>query len=547
MKIKIKYKEKHLDLFRSTAIQLELNNPIYYDATGELSGAYSFPFDIPASNLNRSLFDFLDLAQSKASFQSSQKAMIEFEGISLFEGTLVCINASKDKFKIKIVVSPLYDFKNIKVNELKYADFYLGNDAASREWQLNDSLQNPLRYNWATLPVYNNGFDGLKDPKTIFWDSLFQNPYFYTNQKLYQHEYQTPFARLKPLVDKVFEDFKFKNLLFDNEELKLLYLYNNYTIAGKSSSYDSDESFNLANHLPEISIAEFIKSLQMFFCAGLFKHFSKNEIKLVAMKDMLKSTPTVDWTKRISKESNLEPIENKIGVFEFEKSGVDALEHDYVEESIVYTVGKSESILVHDKATWINNIALIYKDDKVIRVESKKEFEDKKNTLSSKMNRLEMLDYGYYYTEPDTGNLTEQPNIPYPACYVPGSRFDIEKRPKMPLKLMLYRGMIGDDGYKMPLTSNNNYGIDGADTYNYSLNWEGEKGLYNTFHKEWHRITADGKLLSCQINLTTTELYNVDMSEVIHISGSNYVIKNLKVNLTSEGLKPISAQLVKIL
>lgn len=144
--------------------------------------------------------------------------------------------------------------------------------------------------------------------------------------------------------------------------------------------------------------------------------------------------------------------------------------------------------------------------------------------------------------------------ITFGQWYVPewsGDRMQIQDRPFIMLFHGLQDTLSDKDGSpgtldKYPCLSGHNIDAYGNKLSDFSLQWEGEEGLLETFHKEFKewieedKIYAEGDFL-----LSVTDLKNLDMSIKRHVKSKNFFIEKLEVTISSNKINPARANLIE--
>ena len=109
-----------------------------------------------------------------------------------------------------------------------------------------------------------------------------------------------------------------------------------------------------------------------------------------------------------------------------------------------------------------------------------------------------------------------------------GEMFDLGTK-NFPLRFLFWRGII--DGYPTATASDLNQNPD----YNYTLHWEGEKGLYNKFWKDYVSFLQKSKHSTEQkIYINLVDLVNFDITKKKRFFGNDYLIKKLSVELDNQ-------------
>jgi len=112
-------------------------------------------------------------------------------------------------------------------------------------------------------------------------------------------------------------------------------------------------------------------------------------------------------------------------------------------------------------------------------------------------------------------------------------------------RLVFYRGIYTDSrGYYYPLASSDAIDLHGNSTGNYTMQWDGEKGLYNQWWAAWNEFLESSKETRWNLRLSLPDILNLDMRKRIRIKSTRYLIKKLSIKFPFDGT--VEAELVKI-
>jgi hypothetical protein len=89
--------------------------------------------------------------------------------------------------------------------------------------------------------------------------------------------------------------------------------------------------------------------------------------------------------------------------------------------------------------------------------------------------------------------------------------------------------------FEYPYASSDEFDPEGNDAYNYSLHWDGPKGLFETWWSDWAEVLRNGQELEAMLNLTHTDIAKLDMSRPIYISGAKCFIKEIEIVIPMKG------------
>ena len=284
----------------------------------------------------------------------------------------------------------------------------------------------------------------------------------------------------------------FSNRLLDFSFHPYHYIYDVHQNKWCQNAWKCD--YNLADHMPDVPIADFLISLRKMF----FIYFKIDAGELVVSKIKPRLTgPIEDWTK-ISDENFQKENENKNGY---------RLDYDRPsEDNSIDLPAKKEA---GEELEWITDIyplhnKIVSDPDITDRYRLMPEWEEEGNS-----------DY-------------------YPS--------DILKK----MKLLIYHGWQKDNqGNLYPLASNSDQDYGGNIVSNISLKWEGENGLFNKYGKEFIALLTNGKRVVKTIRLTLAQIIELRRFEhvrkmIIHESGQMVgIVESFQITV------PVSSQLNK--
>jgi hypothetical protein len=141
-----------------------------------------------------------------------------------------------------------------------------------------------------------------------------------------------------------------------------------------------------------------------------------------------------------------------------------------------------------------------------------------------------------------------------PHCRIPGTvsytkaSEIISQENECPDRITLYRGIAPNfDGDNYPLASGIPWDGEGTLLGDYSLRWDGQYGMYESWWIGWHTMLKQGKRISLRLLLTVPDLINFNFEDKIRIGNMDYFVEKLRVTFTESGLAPVEANLVSVI
>lgn len=104
--------------------------------------------------------------------------------------------------------------------------------------------------------------------------------------------------------------------------------------------------------------------------------------------------------------------------------------------------------------------------------------------------------------------------------------------------------VIEGTNYQYAYASSDEFDPDETDSYNYSLHWDGPKGLYNTWWKDWADVLTGGQEITAMINLNHTDINNLDFTKPVYLKGAKCFILELELRIPLTG--PTKVKFLKV-
>lgn len=573
--IGIRYKDNFLDVSPGAVLNWEMNNLLFStsDST-KINGAFSFPFELPATAHNRALLGFPDRIDNANVFIQDVSIQVTYDSQAVFVGTLKVTDASSGKIEAYIVINPLLELKQTPLDEIDLGGDRIFGSAYELKADALASANAPLDYDYIYFPVYNLGFlDNETSPKQrwLNWFDADHGAVFYPSTSAPGF---MPFIRLEYLLQQVFsgQEYAFINLWQITDELRSIVLFNNHTIFNSGSL---DLTINLKNHVPKTQANELIKKIMAMFNLGLFYNPFTKVLRLVPLRSIINKAPAHDWTsKALSGMSIKSDNAGTPEIFQYKKLEDDNIQERYTTfarpvtiidtvenlplldaasvEGMYYVISEA-SYWWHDLSggifrtlMWGNFFAApeetakrIFETDMQPLYDVHVTFVHGAATVDTWMLRAPVLEapgtIKYTYTPPG------------------GDPTDVEQSNENPLRLTIYRGFAYGTPYpgystrQVPYASSTPYGPGSGIYGEISLRWEGVYGLYETWWKQWHQMLLYGKNVTIRLHLSIADLVSFNFEQKIRIQNMDFLVKRLRISLTPRGLAPVEAELVSVI
>jgi hypothetical protein len=172
-------------------------------------------------------------------------------------------------------------------------------------------------------------------------------------------------------------------------------------------------------------------------------------------------------------------------------------------------------------------------------------------------NASPMFERFYYLNKPGAYN-----DQIIPVCGIPMNvRFDITGTDdESPIKefthelssirLTFYRGnrpLV--DGYAgtWPYANANAYDpTDEAETFDYSMHLDGDKGIYQKWAKEWIYFMLHKKVRKQRFLLSISDVLNWRQYDKVRVGSMIYFVKSMRLSFSDKGLDPVECEIVSI-
>jgi hypothetical protein len=112
-------------------------------------------------------------------------------------------------------------------------------------------------------------------------------------------------------------------------------------------------------------------------------------------------------------------------------------------------------------------------------------------------------------------------------------------------RVTFYRGLYDYGSGDVPVGSSLDYDSDG-NTWDSSLYWNGDKGLYNKRWKPFVEFMMRSKRTSFDVRVTANDLFNFSPDEKLKYENSRYLPFNLSLTLTGQNFMSGEATLYRL-
>lgn len=569
---------EYLDTPADFAIQFEFNSQVFSTGdTSVLPGSFSFPITVSLTPKMRQQLSHPDRIDNTQYFKSISGILVCIDGNPLFTGKLNIDKSQGGKIALSIIVNPLSDFKKTDLDKLDLGGSRTLAPAASWPDLMLETAQNPEDYDFVFFPVLGGEIE-FRSTSNIGES----DPWFYQNNfNISTEEFTTdsgiysPFVKLKYLLDRIFlnlgEDYTFQNAWQVGLELQRLYVYNNVDLRQFNTAGTAPElptAFNLNRHVPKIKSTDFLKRLLAQSCLGMFTNHFKRTFRLVPLSTVLAAAAKHNWTEYAFVDPSLESPEDFPKNFNYKNvfstpPGViaphNAEQFDTVEDYLVgspteqYVFIRSINQLLdrdHENGVGINV--------HVWKLHHGQFNDEQSETFDAGMDGL-FCNNGLFYPTYESTSYLSRWSETTTGAGTDWIRDDVD----MPCALMFYRGIQSyDTGYNpVPVACNQVENdvqgggvrvkiIDGATDPDaeYSLNWEGDHGLYNKAWKQWHTMLTQGKHVTQTFIISVTTLREFSFEDKVRVGNMDFFLKKMRIQkLLADGKVQIETSMVSVI
>jgi hypothetical protein len=381
-------------------------------------------------------------------------------------------------------------------------------------------------YNYVVAPLRNDTFfDGVNiqeywqnkwDPSYPNISGLTGNYDFTIPDPDARDAFWTPFVYIRHILKKIATHFMLTPDLneFDVDvELKQLVLYNNgdefkEIVKPFGTFYAPPEIINLSNHVPAVTVSDFLLNLKKMFNLFIYFDEKKNKFIVKTLQQIINLKDEINWTLKVSTYYDIEKVldDKKLQLI---RANDTADEFFATEKETKHPEKDSENV-------------------------------EKINFAISKLREVIRVNGGDNYA------------VKTPIVRQQGEIGSFDKR-AYSMKLMFYRGMVQTLGVQgnttpsgeYPYLNGDSFDQYGNDIYNRSLDLDGDKGLYKQFHENWWSFYSKHRILTLTVTLTAAEIFDLDWTKKVRIHNSLFYIKSIKGNIGKAIENNMTVELVK--
>lgn len=291
-----------------TQITLNIKSPIFNDL-----GSYSYPFRIPNTIKNRSILKFRHRVASTNDKYEIFPCIITWKGNIVADGRLEVKVGDSSVYEATFFADTgdfYYWIKDRQLNTLN-----LGEKTFSTEQDAIDYFNGckgkyfPDRdFNFPM--IYNDKF---LDPPTSIPDLLYYNYYYYNSLITDKYELHLnldgggrtiliPFLFFKTVLRNIFKGLGYilNDEVFTHSDFNKLVFYNSTDANNRMSNYNYTITHLFYNmHVPNIKILDLLKSIEIFWNARFFIDRNSKTVNLIPVDKIIRRKDYIDIHKNL--------------------------------------------------------------------------------------------------------------------------------------------------------------------------------------------------------------------------------------------------------
>jgi hypothetical protein len=592
MMLGIEINGEYLDLPPGTTLQLEKNNPFLEFADNQETGSYSLPFEVLASPKNLRLLNYAAILQQRFT-NTAIEATIYDNGVQVAAGKIKLEKASININKVSTGRISCYFLTDVSsffqdIKDLKLRDIDVGGDRTFANSVLDYVDETvfgthvktvmssaPGSYDYAFYPVRNSawgddsGVDLAIPPVMPLMNNFIWDPLIPGAVKIQLKSGPiVPFPYLKYVLTKALEyaGWSYDGDILDDVDFEKITMINfrsihwGYTFPlssgdpeGPTISANRDPVvFNLKDHLPDMTIAEFLIAIKNRLGLWYDVNSLNKKITIRYLRD-IPGTAATDMTayadpvlpKKFTPEGSIYALKNNF--ITGGGSGIDISQLDY--QGSVDTPADLPSPVVG----LINQVYLIQEENNYYICSPTPADSSIYEWVILAANIYDYLPTGF--NKEVTTSATTVEMIAYndyldliPRIDSPGIWAGFEPETKWGVHLCFYHGYYDNKaGDPFPFASHHIYDSTGVQRGNWSLAFKGEEtdatqvGLYDLNWLPFFEMLDSSEECDIRLYLPRHVYLQLRFSQKILISGVEFFIKRVKTVLPYKGQVTVEA------
>lgn len=476
--IALRYQSKYLDIERGS-IGFDLKNPLF-DKSG-IPGSISYPFKLSGkSKVNSTLMKFSRLPGVTDRVETLENIQLYLEKILWKIGKLDLLGGQTD-FDVNFR-GDAADLSEIFSNT-KLAELDLGEEARDMT-VVNDVYPNVTH---TYFPVLNPDFYGDKNTDFKGYINYYHGGAFLTNSTTNDYAI-VPFVYMCHVIEKIFElhGWYVEGNFLDDPDIQRLVIYNNYALDALSGGLNQyADTITLANHMPDLTIGQFLVGIKNLFGLGYFFEPKTKTVTIRTWQEVLADQTYRNWTSKAGKDPQ-------------------------------WSVNDYRGI------NFLQNV----KNDKLIEERS---FDWQEYRVDGGDEKVESA-ASPLLEETHTDSInTRTWTTPYVKQTGSSDEFELEYNAPG-FRLMFYAGMVNDSAGNPYPAGRIAYGA-------HSLRWSGGTGLQTKYYGNYTTFKQLTRQETWEIRLKVADLLNLNLAQKKMLDYQKYLVQDVKLSVSDAGIK----------
>lgn len=512
-----------LDLPTNFKIVLTRKSPVYFGGNMDnINGSYSLPVNIKATPNNRQLLSNPEFLNNWDVYEAKNAELHLFGNFFEF-GKLSFKTTDKDEYRIQFFsrAGLLADLKEKTLRDYSMPSIFINAingdfSAGLAAYALQTQTENGHPHVVIPTYVHNWGDD--------------------------RAEYNILCNYVDVLIRNIFEEegFSFETGFDNYPELQKLILWWRYYFIHTILIY--------SNSVPKLNISTFLNSINKLFCMGFDIDSRSKKAKHFFMKDLLNETEFKDYSSRVVSKFTKKEAEYSVKNFEYYVDGtMSHLQNDKFRE---LTQLPAVDTLDDFPSGQEGDIIFVYKEQKWYLHTGNNGWDEEMPFQD--LNALKVAEKGGEIKS----NLGAM-HIEHFEKLLPSTQREVwfnnpEPDEEDNALLAFYRGIVSTHEGDIPFTTYNSFDHFGNDTWNYSLKWHGEKGLFETWWKPWIDFLNGSAPVEVDMLWQWQDLYEFDFLKPIllwdgHSGGYHrFFVQEQKISVSMKGIEKAKQKLVQV-
>lgn len=498
--ISFRLRHQPLDLFDNASYAVEARSPLFESQV--IPGTRVYSFNVPLTKNNQRLFQFAERTGGTIVQRTFPDAESYLFGTRWRSGTLKLREASSQGYSLSFHT----DAGDLaaRISKKRLTDRGPGGlDLGTDVLNLNADPQAiyPDR-KYALFPVKNPSFYGDLEPAYGGYLNDYLGGEFQQNQAENTHAI-VPFPFLLYVLNRVAQQLGYLGVSgpwTEEEDVRRLVIYNTYALDeffGVQKSFATQITY--ANHVPALEVGKFLVAIKNLFGLAIFINPRTKYLEFVRLTDVLSDTDFLDFTPLSTAAYQQIPNETDGFALGLATDSGDDLYKTLSSADQRYRIGNGAE-----------------------------SFETATGTLFEARTEHN----GRQWTVPQAEQAGNSPS------YVNENLSPVLSN-SFSLRLLFYRGL-------QPDSQGNLYPQGSPEGDYYKLSYDGPKGLYQRCWRPWLDYLSTTQQVETTFRFRAPEVLQLDFRRKIMRQHIKYFIRDYKLSITRQGIRPAGITLQKV-